>query len=659
MDIELNHELEMAEITLHVYDIIHPTPIPLKNLSAIAISIEIWRCEVHKYRTTNKLQEFSPSHELHFAKTIIFPGIPPVLDDMIKEYVKRFGFSMDKWLKDHYQRIFKLHNNCSFQTCILKHFDDFVADFDGKIHLVRTAERMMRSDQINNIVKFMIACAYSLEDDIRRIWPSAFSNINMKHIDDAEIPLVYFWMRTLDKNFQRRQPNLQYGSLDELLVFVCSYYGNRPSMLYFWNRLPSESRMPKAIDIFLYDKESFARFILPRLDDQQLDEFVRGNGCDLIYALLNDQQSDESVILPTWTYIRKYFSENSFTNLVVKMLEDEHRYCELKSSNQNRRTRNLCCEIWSSAPSSWKLSTIREISSNPILFKICFSRIHCTSDSVYPRNVELLLTILSYASLQERSQFWVNCWNNLIRGVHVDDLQKVMEMCFESKDEMIRFKNNIMAMDTSAVSLCVILLCGCGFFCDALNDFMNFLWPDVQLLRHLKQALLQTTLLNEQALSIYMIWEAEKLDEFIGDAFSNVELSTDFKNRLVSLPRVQNYLLVNISTRYHLPTLKAVMLFIDKFASIEQTRLAIKTCIMDSVKQCLVADESARAKFNEPCSYPFLLWCLGSDEKVEEFKLEYLVDVSNSKQSSYLVYIGVCSLTLVIFYAFRNRIRLA
>ncbi|XP_065203392.1 uncharacterized protein LOC135833475 [Planococcus citri] len=606
----------MTEVTSEVYDIIHPTPISLKQLSAIAISLEIWRRKVKEYRTGEKLKEFDPDRlrkDNAWMKSML-PDLPSPIYKMIDEIVSRFGYSMKPWQSMHYKRVFCFQY--TDENHILEDFDDFVCDYDGTIDYKRTAERMMRCDGFNLEMKFVVACLYFFEHDIRRIWPSVSEceYLDVDCIDFDNCSQLYYWICRLTNKLDKIPTlTLRSETIDERMFRAYMPY-NRPSIEYFWNRIPLEKRMQKAID-HLCDHD-FIRVILPKLDNQQLDKFVNGErAClfDIFYYF----RFEEWIVLRTWVHIRNIINEDNFTNLIIRMFQvkdaDEYEYPE----QEKEKWEYLCCQIWNHTQPNLKSSVIGVISTDSSQFTAnidTYDDYECNQ-----MNAELLLTILRDASLKKRNLFWRNCWNFLIQAVRSKDLQRVIKLCFKNEDEINQFKQNVIVKNGDVLQLCVALLDDA--FLKELNAFVTFCCPELQGRRIFKQQILQSAFLDEDCLlSGEILREIDEFNDFVED------VSTYIKNRLISSPSVMERLSSIICTG--LVSSETIIKFIDTLASTElkeETVVQAKKSLIDSLKKYLTrnARRPAGKIYRKDELNSILLWCLGSNEGVEEFNLKY------------------------------------
>ncbi|XP_065224195.1 uncharacterized protein LOC135848258 isoform X1 [Planococcus citri] len=618
----------MDEIISDLNDAIQTAPVDLKELSAITIARDIWRSEVNYYRANGELEKFDPKECISLKTT--FSDFPAVIyNNMIEEYVAQFGLSMENWLEQHYNRVFLHHY--SHKNNVLEHFDDFVCDYNGTIHYSRTAERMMRCNKFGDVEKFKIACTYFFEDDIRRIWPSVCEKIDLNEMRfrDYPHPQLYYWICCLRNELRKirrssvifdesyyemiwERTSWEWRTVDKIMFDYHMPY-NGPSVEYFWNRIPYEDQFHKAVELYKRDIDTFVRFILPKFDEHQLNSFVDRKGCSgLIYDLLRNCYSNERIILRTWLSMKNKINERNFIALVLGMLQME---CSRHENLENHDLQRLwlCRKIWYSAPQDLKRLAIKQISTKLHLFTDY--RLKNRKDSS-----EFLLTVLNSATFEERSSFWTNSWHNLILGKSVDDLQQIMELCFENADAIIQYKRKVMEKSKHVHNLCVELIKEPNF--EELNDFVNFCYPNKDTARLFKQQLLQSNLLHGRSVFRYQHFShATQFNKFICDAYNKVDLATNFKNQLMLSPVIQHHLprwvfsvLINEWNRF--------LEFLEIFVSSEQMAQEIKSRLIDYTRQG-VSSSDFRMLINGSSFDQILLWCLGSIEEVRKFKKVY------------------------------------
>ncbi|XP_065223322.1 uncharacterized protein LOC135847619 [Planococcus citri] len=613
----------MDEIKSVVNDIAQPTPVPLKDLSAIAVSLEIWRHEIRNRRTSNTIDKFFSFSWDISSSSVLPPGLPPVIYDVIDKYVPRFGPSATTWLSSQYRTTFHLHR--THQNSVLEVFDDFVFDYSGTIDYVRTAKRMMDCDKFSLEEKFATACTYFFEDDIRRIWPSVFQSFDLNSMKFRNCPQWYYWICCLRNERDKiPRPTNRNRSVDEVMLDH-HMFENKPSFEYFWGRVSPESQMRKAK--YTHDKKLLVTFVLSKLNDHQLDEFVNTNGCKLIMNLLNDCLRCWWFVQPTWKFIKNKMNESTVKTLVIEMLKLELTSVVGWSSKLPQNWLHCCSEIWNDIPTNVKRSIVEDILSNGGFARNASLR--CADQCKNGHSVGFLLLILSSATFEQRSSFWRDCWLHLIKCARMDDLKRIRTLCFENEDEITQFMGNIIAVSRDMRRWCRELL-SFGMF-DELNDLMDFCWPDVEAAKRYKLQLLQSSFLGEEEDSHFTFSVVQSVDEFsafIDSTFDNKDQSADFKNQLMSTLAAQEAL--SDYPFFLNPSFEKLMKLVDTFVSTEETVRVIKKDIINHLTQfSSTGGSDYRFYYDRHLKTPvydqFLLWLLGSAEEVVRLRQTYVI----------------------------------
>ncbi|XP_065224263.1 uncharacterized protein LOC135848304 [Planococcus citri] len=684
--------MKMAGNTPKVYDLFHPTPVPLKELAAIAVSLQIWRSELKKFRTNGIKEKFDPSeHATCISLDTYLPDLPTCIHDVIDGYVKKLGLSIDSWVSDHCGKVIDTNTNPrDFSSgdfyYVLKYFDDFVCDYDGTLHYARTAKRWLQctSNMLGLNGKFSIACLYCFEDVIKEVWPFVSKNTVWNDIKCDRNPILYYWICYL-RNDLGKIKNRRGDSVYETMFCLIGKDKPclRPAVDYFWDRIPLAGRMRPAKKVMKYRFKSFVRFLLPKLDNQLLQEIIDYKGVDLVHILFRDEKYDEQAVITTWLYVRNRFNKDMFSYLVHKIFETELLYVSddfWGTAREDDSLAYLAREIWNNAPHKLKLLTIRNIISDGQMFQGMADGLDWDPD---PKNADFLLTVISDAAIKDRKNlFWLRNWHQLIALYSGKDLHQMMKLCFENDDKIVRFKEKVMAVSKFVSGHCRKLLSYSlfnklkdfisflypetqpainfkrkilksaylltdfteenalassdklrrRFFellnraeFDEVNDFLNFLWPEMREPRIFKQRLLQLAFLGQDCqLGDSIMRGIEKFNGFIDDTFNTVELSNDFKNQLASSPSIQDRLVGYAQSSYDI---EKFLKFVDTFVLQEQTLMQIKRRTGDALKEHFSKTNSSdkyelrlRFSYDFP-SDEFLLWCFGNEEEVAKFKL--------------------------------------
>ncbi|XP_065210382.1 uncharacterized protein LOC135838611 [Planococcus citri] len=579
----------MAETSSRVYDLTYPSPVTLKEISAIALVAELWRKEIAP-------KEITTRDELKLAQDILLkkiPDVPSAIYDLLVAYSAKFSSSVSLQLAS-------------------SDFHYVVRDWDGAVHDVRTAKRKMLCDRLTAEKKFQIACRYCLEDDIRRLWPCVSSNIDLTRMDFDYSPLNYYWICCL-KNELHNIPNPGDESIDEVMFDNCELRGEGfCSLEYFWNRIPYDKRSHATFAMYRYNCGLFARFILPRLDDFQLETFLAERGVDFMYSLLINYSihEDKIHVFPAWMYIKNKISKSQFIELIEKLLDEETNIFSASYKHEI----HACCEVWENSPDSLKKWALNAVLLNEELFE------RMSTGPYHPREMRFLITVLLDASFEQRHKFWCENWRNLITGARVEDLQAVMKLCFRNENDISSFKEQYMSKYENIGPYCVDSLKDRWF--KEVNEFLSFCHSDQQKARELKQQVLRSNFLGENSVLRYSISKSynKELNAFVEDAFDDVDLRVEFKNQFVSSPATQNYLFKCI----RVGNFGCLIELVEAFVPEEQDVRVLKQRLLHNFKEQLVSGDICEMKGDN--LQKFLVWFLDSEDEIGKFKQSLPVD---------------------------------
>ncbi|XP_065204485.1 uncharacterized protein LOC135834500 isoform X22 [Planococcus citri] len=602
----------MTEMVSNVFDLIYPSPATLQDISSTTLVSAFWRWEV-KNRVNNDFKEFFS--ELDLCKNLP-PNAPSPIKRVIQECSQRVVSSINEWVKYHYRRLFDFHRKDEFS--ILHNFYDFTCDHVGNIHFLRTARRMMICDRLGNEEKFIIACMYCLEDDIRRIWHSMSEKISLHEFYFNRNPELLYWISKL-----RNEPDqiADYGNDTHADVILRSYKSpshHWSSVLYFWNRTSPENRFAHAIDLSQNIKETFVRFILPTLSDQELDEFVAEKGSSLMCALLTNRNG-KFCLLPTWMYIKNKMNESNFPLLIGSLIEYETNDTYYKEDpfrlgdwlRTGDNASDLCCEVWRSSTDELKRLAIKYILTRDQLF---------IRNQIRPaqfKETRFLLTVLSDASFEERNAFWHKNWRHVMTDMYGTDLHRIMKLCFKDENDINLFKETSMAEYGNIGSYCNMLMYH-GYIKE-LNYVLIFCCTDTNKRKVIKQ-LITHSCFSDDSLEINErhLTEVELMNEFINDASDNAETAVNFKNGFASFRRVESILRACMFVQFPCASSGRLIHFIKTLVQTEDVIVALKQEFLNYVSDFLAPSDFKR--FSVDDIQTILLWCLGNDDEVRNFR---------------------------------------
>ncbi|XP_065220505.1 uncharacterized protein LOC135845668 [Planococcus citri] len=609
----------MTEIVDNVYDVVYPSPQPLTDISAIAVAVQLWRLHFREHNIENIIAFYESVASVPDIITLrkIIPNVPTVIDYICVEYVKKLIYTTERWIEFHFRVIFSYHRSGCFD--ILNDFEDIVGDFDGSIHYVRTAQRMMRCDGISLEEKFRIACVYCFEDDIRRIWPTMSDKMNLDEMTFDECPHLYYWVCYI-RNELDKIPNEEGIPVDDLML---DYTSSRTtsSFDYFWSRASLEFRYHKAIHLSMNCRTPFCgRFLLSKFNEQHLNEFINQKGGDIIFHT-STSTDHTHYVLPIWMYIKDRIDESNFTSIIERMLYNEsnnydysiekYKYIILQFHNDTDVT--VSCEIWHLARPTLKRSVIENLLPNEWLFQRDGSL-----EPDCPRKVQLLITILLDATAEERNAFWRKNWLNLLTSTRTSDLNRIMKLCFANDNEIFQYKKNTMARYEN-LSETVAKLFHYGYIKELCN-ILDFCCVDIRSRNELKRRFLESNFLVEYPVQFaFVIREEKAMHEFIDGAHDgNAHLANEFRSKFVSWPLTVKQLLPCIMMNT-MNSFQQVMEFVDSFASYGQNVDRLKKSLVEELKPYLIEGATLFSDFKYLPE--FIVWSLGGDEDlVTKFK---------------------------------------
>ncbi|XP_065213595.1 uncharacterized protein LOC135840818 isoform X2 [Planococcus citri] len=636
----------MAEDLTNVYDILFPSPPPLKEIAAISIALGLWRQEINSHRIKNTLNQLNLEQDILSSDSL--PRIPATIIPLIKIYIRRAGLSIRQWVDDH-----SIYHENLFRTEIFNDFTDFVGDFDGTIHYVRTARRLVQCDRIDNILRFKIACWYCFEDDIIRIWPSVSNDVKYTNVSFSSIPLPYYWICRLKNQLYKLPRSNSAGRSVEEQIFRNSSNSSHAWSLkeYFWNRFDVDSRMRIAKKPPVNFTKIFSRYLLAKFNELELDEFVKGAAYWFIAALLNCKSSSKLI------YVRASPNNDDFQSralyframwVLIKNRMDGRRIFRLIRriarmlySLMMSIDTSVYCELWNTIPDNVKPEVIRSISEENSLFTQEYSyygEVGTHSSGLF----NFLLTMLSDASVEEKNQFWSKNWIRLINRLAITELNQLLSLCFnDDENKIIEFKTTSLTTLQSTRTRCSKLLNDLSF--KELNEYLNFCYPDEQTRKTMCVSLLS----EEFKLNYLNLGKVSPLlRDFINDAYDDVNLATDFKTQLLFSPSLlstfKNF--IDSRTNNYLD-FHHVLLAIDILAPSEQIARDFKKLHIYPIFERKLRG-GFLLWFAEGQFLNFLRECLGSDDEIASFKETLSMDeivqrmIRTAMTASFIVYGG-------------------
>ncbi|XP_065204181.1 uncharacterized protein LOC135834266 [Planococcus citri] len=508
----------MTETVSNVFDVAYPSPPTLLEISYIKVAVELWRSSIRSYLVRDTRCRWGSFNLKDCERTLLkkagLPDLPPKIYDLVEEYINTFRDSVSQWLDYHWDKVFRWCTDIgNHRYFILSMFRDFAWDRNGTIHYVRTAKRMLSCDKICNETKFTIACFYCFEDDIKRIWPSVSAKMHCHEFPFSRIPELCYWICDI-KNvvFEYTDRRWVNETIDVIMLKTCNS-NNYTRAEYFWNQLLQGRMSQTPIKLSTSVWELFARYILQRLSEPRLENFLAGNKNAsnlLISLLIYGNTATKKLVLPTWMFLKNKMNKDTFTMFIQLLLLSETNYLSRDERMDCTSPVYLACEIWKSAAEDLKRAALDDVLPE----RLWFHQAKCALDF---KEMRLMITMLSDASFEERSTFWHKHWTILILNANVEDILKLTKLCFRNEEEIASFKEHMFQYENIKPYLIHMLR---GGYVKRTNIFLSFCNSDAQKRMELKQRFLELNWHDADKCSLCknFLTKEERVSEFISDA---------------------------------------------------------------------------------------------------------------------------------------------
>lgn len=582
-----------------LYDLFHPAPAALKKICATKVAIKLWRQEIIKRRANGTLDKLVFDRNI---QTNIME-FPPPFEDLptvllviptIDKHINIFRLSIKNWLSYHI-------TNGFLPTKVLHKFDDFVGDFDGDIDYRRTAQQMILCDGISRVDKFKFACLYCLENDIVKIWPSISSRIDLNEINFYKFPQLFYWIcRLRNQLYKIPIPGDLVKFVNAALLFriISSKHAHWSCLEYFFDRVASVKRMPCVKYIFASFPQLFYRYVLAKLDKEELEEFQKSNRTEMWWYIYQTISWRSHYATAVWTYVKPLTTESYFIHLFQQMIVHQTDIHYL-----------ACFEIWKLIPDDFKQSTIKNV-----LLKDSLFREDGRNNPEPAKKFSFILAAMSEASYEERGVFWDKHWCDLMPALGTSDFRNLMTLCFKNENDSLLYRETVMANYEKIGKFCVKLFMGAHI--DKLNEFIKLVCPGEQRVRDVRLRLLGENF----SINLKHLKKPDELDQLINDAFNDTDRAIEYKNQLLSKPMN----MINFESFVTNGYFCLIRNFIDKVIPSKRVVMDFKKAILPIYKQYLLDGNFLKTTNQEYIH--FLRWLVASDDEVVAFKQALSVD---------------------------------
>lgn len=307
--------------------IFHPKEIPTLFSTAMRKLVQfLWRNEIIEKRLQGELKSLFNDNQPSIID-LRYRTIEISWNEREKNSHKDV-LSFSKSLSDIHSKMqnyaYDLKNDCenwvANRTGILNRFDDFAYDIKGRIDDTLTVRNMLSFGKFSVIEKYVLACTYCFEDEVRRIWPSVLSQeINVADISYSDHCLVRYWTN--------RMMNRSSQPLSCSQIFLSEAL-KPSSRQYFLDNIPDFYRKYNVIGFaFRIGLENVttccARDLFPKFDCKFLKAVVLNYGSQILadMVLCSDNRC---FVLPFWLRTKDWFNGDMFVEVFESIMQNSH-----------------------------------------------------------------------------------------------------------------------------------------------------------------------------------------------------------------------------------------------------------------------------------------------------------------------------------------------
>ncbi|XP_065199786.1 uncharacterized protein LOC135831321 [Planococcus citri] len=614
------------------------SPVSLSEMALSKLALVCWRQQVADlYPDVARAlwAKWFTEHEFSISDSL---QLPSLIQNLVDNRIGMMGQKLERCF-NNLERCFeeKLHK------FVLIYLEYAILDSNGEICLKRTAKNLLSSGRLNPVDEYKLACAYYLEEDIERLWPSVLGDRSIPfEYEYSRYPSsLYYWTFRL-RNRLNEIPGDKQKSAEFRILSSLEIPMEWPEVEYYWSRITSRQRKSQMNVIFQEKNDVIVKYLLPKLSKEELQYVLQKATTPtpaVILCSLAAFQSHCDLVLQAWNFMKWSINVKQF----MQVLSDLQRY-----SNQDLsgRTATLLHDIWTSAPDDLKnkisnyMVTIffRSISIKRVLAESCG----------YGRNAQIYLDLITKVESESRKTLWLENWRKLIMVVNVSDLKKLMNLCFENGTDMAQFKehhmmNYEMPRRLIRSSPYGNSLCTRRYFdafikkglCDELIEYLKFCSSDEERVRNLMRVIVDT---NKPSLHQLKFNALVKFKAFIVSSFASAELANEFIKNMISKKVESWYDFLDKGCLN-----KAKNLF-ECFLSSEPDLLA------EAKQKCFERCQIILKRVTFRVFYPrvwqqFLKWCVASEEDLTMFKKSFPIDdvfniLLNKATSGQLIPVG-------------------
>ncbi|XP_065220008.1 uncharacterized protein LOC135845409 isoform X2 [Planococcus citri] len=503
--------------------------------------------------------------------------LPSIFRQMTKECILVVENSLKKWTNFHDSLIFSHRKDENIAIV----FEDFMAwRADGTINFEETAVNLIECDLLSQMEKYRLACIYCKVDDVRKLWPIKTA---------ANHPMVSYWNSRMSGT-PYKIPVEPGSSCIEASLLKGNFSGTRSAFEYLWGFMTDDEQVQKVKNIGSWTKGRWLlKYALLKLSESQLQRVISNS--NLVFYVLYEEA--RALVVPFWDHVKNMIKPEAFHALIFQFLVFV-----------SRKVPSLAYEIWIRAS---------EMLKNHVLVN---NFQHLLNSST--KDERLFLDLLLTTDVETRENIWREKWRDIIVDVSPSYLQKIMELCLGSGDEIASFKRTHLSNYALIENSCKTMVLR-GYF-DEMSYFFRFASDDSEIIFNLKKNVLISQYLRDAYIKVQRVKDMDSVVTFLRNSFSDTSERQEFERNLISSDESLTYFRLVMQNDVNL--IVGVKHFVCNILSSDADLASAKSMLLMLNYEILISgDFKIDSPSNSSSRNDFIKWCLDDDDDaLDNFK---------------------------------------
>ncbi|XP_065220189.1 uncharacterized protein LOC135845523 [Planococcus citri] len=472
---------------------------------------------------------------------------------------------------------------------------------DASISFEQTARKMLNSDELTNVEKFVVACTYCFMDDVIRL-QQTLTKKELKNATSGHrrygVPFLDYWHSKLYDLIDNLYVGTWHINLLVRSISSKNYHDNWPAVKYFWDQLDYVERLPKAVAIIDADRPVLTWHLLVELSSLELDVVIERRSPQIIRTLVKELKYFEYIIL-IWKRMVNLIDDQALADIMcfVHEFQDISRGC----------VDPLLWEMWLCISERQKMVIV-----DKHICDFIQTSLNMECDFYYEQNFPLIIDLLSRFSAERRLQYWSLHWPYLVPGQiffgNRTSIDQIMKLCLVNDETIAAFKCTTMLDYDSISDYCQHHVRYRRF--DILQEYLEFCTSDLQVIRNMKKQII-TKMPKRRQLDVlfpFVPSHTNEFNSFMEGVFTPTEYE-EFIYKIISHPKNVERLCSKLCMLY---TSVDVVSIIEKHLTSEEHLAKVK---FEIFKICRRSDKIKEAKMVD-----LMAWCFNGDKiLVEQF----------------------------------------